>query len=1326
MLKQIQIVIAFLIISSSVLSKEYRFNAIGVEHGLSDPTIRSIYQDEVGRMWFATNDGLNAYDGNSVREFRQQTDGKITINTHRVTEITGNGNGYLYLRSPFNVIEFDLKTERMRIIFENNANTIFYNNGFLWIATQNLIHKYDTNRKRIVSTYSLPYPSLQINNISNDNENNLWIASINYGLIRLSINSHKALRLYGNTKGRKIFNDTDGNIWYTTQNDGVFQLNPETLKLINRYKHDPNNQQTIKSGFNRAITQDDKGNIWLGTNDGLTCIEYKTNRIFRFKSTPRANSLTSSSINCLYTDKRGVVWIGTYFGGVNYFNPSGQNYNYIVSDELNKLSYPAVGSFCEDRAGNVWVGSEGGGLYCYIPAKQDFSYYTTLNSGLSSNYIKKIILDPTEDVLWIAADNSGVINKLDIRTGKITNHKIILPESKSPGAIFSVAATNKTLFLGTDIGVVAFNKATQSSSFIYRQTGQFNATTNDMIIDSKNRLWFAVNNFPVAYSLKNSEFTYYTYNIIHSELESNGISNIFFEDKQGRIWLGTNGYGLLLLNENEKSFGYLPEFLQLRDRTIQAIAQTENNFLISTTQALYVYNQKTKSLNKKTFQNGFPLKSLIKRGLHVSANSDIYIGGIPTFVIYQENDLVAESKIDKIQLNTLIVNNNEVLPGDKTNILKNTLPFTDEIKLKPNQNFITLFYSTDNYFQSNDDRIEYRLKGYDQSWNQPNSGRAISYTNLAPGKYLFEIRSKDDNATLKALKIRVKSPFYATIWAYLFYLIVIAIIAYYVVREYHIRVKLKASLAYQEREKQQIEEMNQSKIRFFINVSHEIRTPITLVLAQTETLLNLPNLHSKTRNKIMNIHRHLLSLKHLVTELMDFRKQEQGQLKLKYSEIDMVSMLREHYNLFKGLAESKDIQFSFLTNIEKMPVWIDGEQMVKVINNLTINALKFTEAGGNVTISLEEKADTINICFKDTGIGIPADDLDKIFDRFYQANNTAGGGTGIGLSLSKGIVEAHGGTISVESTEGEGSTFVVSLPLGTAHIPAQQLVENKVLIEEQYQIPAEEELSEFIQEETGEIVPEERPVVLIVEDNDELRNLLKNTLSGIYKVETACDGVEGWEKVRSLNPSLVITDVMMPHMSGVDLCSRIKKNYELCHIPVILLTARQSAEYEIEGLRLGADSYLTKPFEIKKLIVVSNNLIHSRKLIQKKFEQNRKFDTKVPATNEFDKEFINKVTAVIQENLEDERFDVDILAREMGVSRTKLFGKIKTITGTTPNSLIQDMRLKKAADYLLNNPEMNVADISYQLCFNSPRYFNKCFKETFGVAPMHFKKENKK
>ncbi|MDX9747170.1 MAG: two-component regulator propeller domain-containing protein [Paludibacter sp.] len=1327
MVKQLQLIVIILLISVSAVSKQYRFDYIGVEHGLSDPTVRSIYQDETNRLWFATHDGLNCYDGNTLREFRQQTENGITINTHRIYEISGDKNGHIYLRSSFGVIELDLRTEKMRMIIEKNVSAIKNSNGFLWVGFQNTIQRYDTKSRTFSAGYTLPWEALRIVSMHDDRKGFLWIATQDHGLLRLSLKERKVARLFGDTFGRNVFEDREGAIWFTTQSDGVFKINPANLSIISHLRHNPADESTISSGFNRAITQDDKGNIWLGTNNGLTCIEYGTNKISRFKSSNFANSLTSSSILSLYTDNRGTIWVGTYFGGVSYFNPSNQNYNYIVSEDDNKPTYPAVGTFAEDRYGTIWVGTEGGGLYRYTPDKQGLDYYNVSNSGLSSNYIKKIIPDTNDNIVWIAADQTADLQSVNSATGAISKY-FINPEGTRPNALFSIAVTDKIVYLGTNLGVIAYNKATTRSSFVYRLTSQFNATSNDLLVDSKGRLWFAINNFPVSYSTETSELTYYSYNINHFQSETSMISNIFYEDKQGQIWLGTNGYGLLLLNEDNKSFDYEDHFSELKDKSIMAIAETkQKNMLITTVQALYIFNPIEKNLSKQQYSNGFPLKALIKRGLYVSNSGEIYIGGIPTMVIYQEKDLIAENRPDQIQLTSLIVNNKEVHPGDASNILNQALPFTSEIALKPKQNFVTLMFSTDNYFKTNDDRIEYRLKGYDKNWNDVSLGHTITYTSLSPGRYLFEIRSKDDKENVRSLKIRVKSPYYATIWAYLFYMIIVSIIIYYLVREYHTRVRLNASLAYQEREKQQIEDMNQSKIRFFINVSHEIRTPVTLVLAQTETLLNSPHLSSKIRNKILNIHRHLLSLKHLITELMDFRKQERGELKLKFAETDLVAMLREHFNLFKGLAETRNIEFSFISPVEKLMVWVDSEQLIKVVNNLTINAFKFTPEGGSVSINVDEDADDVLITFEDTGIGIPASEKDKIFNRFYQADNSEGsGGTGIGLALSKGLVEEHRGRIWVESEVGKGSKFIVRLPKGTDHIPPEQKQVAMDSIKAQYQLPNEEELSELGSEFTEETDGADRPKVLIVEDHDELRELLASTLSSVYTIETAVDGIDGWEKVRTFLPHLVITDVMMPRMSGVDLCARIKKNYDLCHIPVVLLTARQSPEYEIEGFRLGADSYLTKPFEFKKLIVVSNNLINSRRLIQKKFEQNRKFDTEIAVTNEYEKEFINKVTAIVQEHLEDEKFDVEVLARELGVSRSKLFGKIKQIAGTTPNAIIQELRLKKAADYLLNNPEMNIADISYQLGFNSPRYFNKCFKESFGVAPLHFKKENKK
>jgi ligand-binding sensor domain-containing protein len=393
-----------------VMPKEFRFDYIGIEHGLSDPTVPAIYQDETNRMWFATHDGLNCYDGNKLREFRQQTTDSITINTHRIIEITGDKKGHIYLRSSFGVIEFDLKTEKMRMIIDKQVNAIFNYNGYLWVGSQNTIQRYDTHKRMFTATFILPWQDMRITNILDDSNGYLWLATSDQGLIRLSIDDKKVVQLLKNTSGRNVLKDREGNIWYTTRASGVYKLNPATLRILKNYRHNPADENTISTGNNRAITQDDKGNIWLGTNSGLSCIEYKTGKITRYKKTNFTNSLTSSSILSLYTDNRGTVWIGTYFGGVNYFNPSNQNYDYIVSSDSNQPTYPAIGTITEDWYGNIWVGSEGGGLYRYSPEKQNLIYFNTANSGLTSNFIKKILPDSKEDVLWVAADQSGELN----------------------------------------------------------------------------------------------------------------------------------------------------------------------------------------------------------------------------------------------------------------------------------------------------------------------------------------------------------------------------------------------------------------------------------------------------------------------------------------------------------------------------------------------------------------------------------------------------------------------------------------------------------------------------------------------------------------------------------------------------------------------------------------------------------------------------------------------------------------------------------------------------------------------------------------------------
>lgn len=1316
--------ILLLLLVKTVQGQELRFEQLNVEHGLSNVTVQSIYQDECNRMWIATHDGLNCYDGNKVRSFRHYQQDKQIINTLHISCITGDRAGHLYLCSPSAVIEFNLHTEKMRTILDNPAPTICGTAQELIIAQNNKLLIYSTTKGEFTATYTLPFPNLTISSIIEASDSTLWLASTTHGLFSFSRKQNATRRYLENTQGRQVMQDRKGNIWYTTTNEGVYCYNPKKQQTEQHYLANAANASSIVSNFIRTITEDAEGNIWVGSRHGLSCIHPVTRLVTQHLPSSYPHSLSSISVNTLYTDTQGTIWIGTYFGGINYLNPQRQAYRYIIPGKKNGLTYPSIGSFCEDSQGDIWIGTEGGGVFSYSPAEKSFKRYDTDNSAIASNYIKKVLFDKQRQAVWIASDYSDELCCLDIKAKKISRHQLpLLPDGSVP-ALYTLASDNDTLYIGTNQGIVAYDKVSGKSRFIHQEKNLFSNILNDLMIDSHRRLWFSSLKCPVSYSLVSRKFTRYSYNISYSEQESKEIPAIFFEDHNQQIWLGTNGYGVLQLQEDKRSFESVAALGSLNNSSVAAVLQSiDNQYLIASNQGLTILSPDKKSFTQLRYTEEFPIRAINKRGLFVASSGDIYIGGVPGMAIYQEKDLKNIHPSEQITLTTLYINNKEVTPDDESNILKKALPYTSSITLNHNQHIFSITYSTDNYLNPNDNNIEYRLLGYSPAWVTASLGRNITYTSLPYGSYTFEIRPISNPEKIVKLGVIIKPPFYFTYWAYTFYLLIILGLICYFFKEYRERLYLQTSLAFREREKVQTEQMNQSKIRFFINISHEIRTPVTLALAQAELLLSSPQLHSSTRSRITAMHRSLLNLKHLITQLLDFRKQEQGELRLKVCEVDIVALLNESYHLFKGLAQTRNINFTLNTPSEKIALWVDPDQLPKIINNLTVNAFKFVKDGGEILISIEEEEEQILIHIKDNGIGIPAADVEHIFDRFYQATNSVhSGGSGIGLALSQGIAEAHGGHISVKSTEDEGSVFTVKLRKGNAHFNSNVFI-----------IPTVEEIpkSNYISyaEETKETVTldtenKSKLNVMVVEDNAELRELIREMLLPLYNVTVAADGTEAWEQILCVEPDLVVTDVMMPRMSGTELCAKIKNNVNCCHLPVLLLTARQGAEYEIEGLRLGADAYLTKPFDVKKFITLCHNLINSRQLIQNKYKQQQEPEQEQVATSLFDQEFIDKLMLVINAHLEDDSFDIDAMAREMGMGRTKLFSRLKQSAGTTPNNMLQNMRLKRAAFFLLNHPEMNISDIAYKLCFNSPRYFNKCFKDMFGVAPANYKKKD--
>ena len=861
-----------------------------------------------------------------------------------------------------------------------------------------------------------------------------------------------------------------------------------------------------------------------------------------------------------------------------------------------------------------------------------------------------------------------------------------------------------------------------------------------LCFDKNGTLWIAATGEGVySYRFDSGELTNYSHNpATPNSLSNNNINNITL-DSSGNLWFSTSGSGLDRYREESNDFeNFDVQKDGLSSDCIYEVFESsiqKGSLLLITNQGFSQFDYPHKKFYNYGTENGFPLTAVNENALFVTHDGEVFLGGIQGMISFWEKKLHFTPKSYSIILSRLLVNGKEVLPGDETGILEQSICHTPKISLKSDQSMFSLEYATSNFIPANRDEIVYRLEGFSDEWNHTYRQQTlITYTNLNPGKYTLIIKSQRDGIEEARLQILVLPSWYETWWAYLIYTVITISLFWFLIQNYNSRIKLRESLKYEKKHIEDLEALNQSKLRFFTNISHEFRTPLTLIVGQVETLLQVQTFTPNIYNKVLGIYKNSLQLRELITELLDFRKQEQGHMKIKTSKHNLVEFLYENYLLFLEYASSKQINFNFIKQTDDIEVWYDQKQMQKVINNLLSNALKHTKAEDTITIKVSQEQDHAIIEIKDTGSGIAAAEIDKIFDRFYQTEHldslNTGAGTGIGLALTKGIVELHHGTIRVESEPGKGSSFIITLKFGNQHFTEEQIVKEDVESTIQQPtdvfVPSVEVLPDtaWKEEESNKRIEDAK--MLIVEDNESIKQMLVSIFETFYQVTTASDGEEALEKVREEMPSIILSDVVMPRMSGTELCKRIKTDFNTCHIPVVLLTARTAIEHNIEGLKIGADDYITKPFNTNLLISRCNNLVNSRRLLQEKFSKQPQAFAQMLATNPMDKEMLDRAMAIIERHLDNPDFNVNIFAREMGMARTNLFTKLKAVTGQTPNDFILSIRLKKGAVMLRNNPELNITEISDRIGFSSSRYFSKCFKEIYHVSPLAYRKGEEK
>lgn len=1316
------------------------FSHLTTDDGLSQFSVNSLYIDERGIIWIGTREGLNRYNGNDIKSFKLKKNDPNSLFCNNVLRITGNKNGKVYLLCTEGVAEFDLTTQRFKTLLQGNVDAIYFNEK-LYIGKREEIFVYNENTGNFDLFYHLAGKDITLSCLHLDEKKNLWMGTTSNGVFCLTDNKSLSQPI---TRGNitSIYQDSAKELWIGSWEEGLHHI--LTDGTIENLRHDPRNPNSLCSNFVRSCSEDNAGNLWIGTFNGLNRYDKSTGRFHLYTANDNTpDGLTHSSIWCIVKDGQGTLWLGTYFGGVNYFNPEYEIYTrYKMADtEKEGLSSPIVGRMTEDKDGNLWICTEGGGVNVYDRKNNTYRWYRHEEgrNSISHNNVKAIYYDQPNEIMWIGTHLGG-LNRLDLRTNRFTAYRMKAGDVTTlPSDIVrDIVPYQGKLVIATQNGVCLFDPATGTCQQLFKDTkeGRKIVMASSLCFDKDGTLWIAGAGEGVySYRFDSNKLINYPHNPADPHSLSNNNVNNIMQDSNGNLWFSTSGSGLDRYRKKTDDFENFDVHKDgLSSDCIYEVFESsieKDHLLLITNQGFSLFDYPQKKFHNYGIENGFPLTAVNENALYVTNDGEVFLGGVQGMVSFWEKNLNFTPKSYNITLSRLLVNGKEIIPGDETGILQQSICHTPQIELQANQSMFSIEYATSNFIPANRDEIVYRLEGFSNEWNHAyrRQQTLITYTNLNPGKYTLVIKSFRNDIQEARLLINVLPPWYKTWWAYLIFTIITICLLWYLILNYNSRIKLRESLKYEKKHNEDIEALNQSKLRFFTNISHEFRTPLTLIVGQVETLLQVQTFTPHIYNKVLGIYKNSLQLRELITELLDFRKQEQGHMKIKVSRHNLVDFLYENYLLFLEYASSKQINFKFNKQKDDIEVWYDQKQMQKVVNNLLSNALKHTKAEDTISIHLSQEEDCAVIEIKDTGTGIAAAEIDKIFDRFYQTEHlnslNTGAGTGIGLALTKGIVELHHGTIRVESEPGKGSSFIITLQLGNRHFKEEQIAQDDTeagsIQQTETFVPSAEILpeSEGAEEENRRI---ENATMLIVEDNESIKQMLVGIFDTFYQVTTASDGEEALEMVKKEMPSIILSDVVMPRMSGTELCKQLKTDFNTCHIPVVLLTARTAIEHNIEGLKIGADDYITKPFNTNLLISRCNNLVNSRRLLQEKFSKQPQVFAQMLATNPLDKEMLDRAMAIIERHLDNSDFNVNIFAREMGMARTNLFTKLKAVTGQTPNDFILSIRLKKGAVMLRNNPELNITEISDRIGFSSSRYFSKCFKEIYHVSPLAYRK----
>ncbi|QBN17433.1 hybrid sensor histidine kinase/response regulator [Flavobacterium nackdongense] len=1350
----------FLLIASFVIFAQtgsYRLNNLSTVQGLSQSSIIAIHQDDIGQMWFGTRDGLNKYDGSKFTIFRNNPKDSTSISNNDILSIQKDKSGNIWVGTYNGLNCYNPKKNTFKQYFHSNSDQSLCNSTVyeikeikneIWIGTSSGLSIYNKNTRKFISLFqnvnnSSSLPNNFVLSILETKNGAIWVGTAK-GLCRLksrknNIFTFQQIKAAGDNEAlfiQKIKEDAAGNLWIGTKTKGVYKFDNRSQKLISLQANGLQNGIGLDI---RAIDIDKNGALWIGTYSGVSVLNSEGNIQKVENSSAKNTSL--KKVKAIFTDKKGTVWIGTYYNGLYNWDVSNVNFtNLNQNSGKQALSFDVISSIIADKNQNVYFGTEGGGI-TILDKKTERTRFLSAGKSLEwpGNSIKSMLLTDN-GILWIGTFSDG-LSAYDIKTQQFLP-SLISPDLKNLLKETGVYVIKKgrdkdVIWLGSfGKGLIRYAMTTKTYQIIGNDNYSDNFLTNNrirtLLIDSKDNIWIGTQsglNCINLNDIENNKYKIKHFFFDNSTLSGDDILSLF-QDHKDRIWVGTKAKGLYMLNGSAiKSIKFKPG-----NETVTAIhailEDAKSNLWLSsnfgiikyntTKNALIVYNQK-QGLVSNEFNDNACLKL---------APNQFYFGG-PLGVSYFNSDRIAiNSYSPQVILTGLNIKNELVDVNTNQEILENSITYTKTLTLSYDKANFSINFAIPNFINSTNNRYSYRLVGLENNWTTTDKNEAV-YTIQTPGTYVFEVRGANNdgvwNTVPTTLEIIVEPAPWRSVWAFLLYFIIIGAALYGLAWIIKSKEILKKELELEHLETQINKENTSAKLQFFTNISHEFRTPLTLILGPLQQILSNYNGSNEMYKKLMVIESSANHLLGLINRLMDFRKFENKQFILESAQGNIVKFLNEIFLSFSEYAKDGNYTYTFSTSDEEILVYYDRYKLERVFYNLISNAFRYTPKAGVISMTITKEDQDIIIAITDSGVGIAEEYIDKIFDLFFEVpghkkvENDYNKGTGIGLSIVKNIVDLHKGIIKVENKSTGGAIFAVRLPLGKAHLSESEISKDfKVSDDVSLYTSQLTQLNDPEDEEYLELDSNtEKLSILIVEDHKVLRNFIKNFLKSEYNVLVAENGVKGLKKALKYVPDLVISDVIMPEMVGTELCAKIKENIKTSHIPVILLTSRTSFVYKIEGLESGADDYISKPFNLVEFKLRIKNVLNSAQRLKEKFSSDTNYIASEITTSSLDEQLFKKAIKVVEENISNEQFDVQSFCSELGVSRTMLFTKVKAWTNFTPNEFIQEIRMKRAAN-LLEQTSLNISQVAYKVGFTNPKYFSKCFQKRFRETPSQY------